>query len=302
MTCTNRSNGRRCSAVLMAIAFASTGFRLFDAFIGGVNRRVLGQRTTLMTKVRAADHNVEDHQPLQTPEVNYFTNENIVECLTEGCSVEKLEELDGKLERDQGRILESINQLRAIQQATPSADLAEVIGWFRNYLDNSREIRQKLGADQGSGMDAKVAEDSSSVVAEEGAEASTDPNPALQMPEVNYFTNLAIAECLTEGCSVEVLNELEGRLSRDAMRIQESMDKLRTAQRSSQSADLAEALGWFKNYINNSRNIQEQLSTAKSIKGSNFAKAFAQQFVQKKQGPWGGKDHLTDHPAERASA
>eukprot|EP00443_Scrippsiella_acuminata_P114845 CAMPEP_0115661220 /NCGR_PEP_ID=MMETSP0272-20121206/46670_1 /TAXON_ID=71861 /ORGANISM="Scrippsiella trochoidea, Strain CCMP3099" /LENGTH=229 /DNA_ID=CAMNT_0003099445 /DNA_START=1 /DNA_END=687 /DNA_ORIENTATION=+ len=113
----------------------------------------------------------------------------------------------------------------------------------------------------------------------EVAVETQEPGRILQMPEVNYFTNQAIMDCLQEGCSIEVLEELIGKLQRDERRIQEALDELRAAQEEQHSADIAEALGWFRNFLDNSRQLREALQSVEGLKHAttNFAKQFVEQ-------------------------
>mmetsp|Transcript_112054 Transcript_112054/g.304167 ORF Transcript_112054/g.304167 Transcript_112054/m.304167 type:complete len:506 (+) Transcript_112054:120-1637(+) len=118
---------------------------------------------------------------------------------------------------------------------------------------------------------------------EGGAEALA----ALQVPQVNYFTNLAIVDCLTEGCPVEELIELEGRLSADEAAIHEHLRELRDVQERAHSPDVAEALAWFGTVAKNSQQLRDQFKTikdaqaehVKAIKDSEYSKEFAASLV-----------------------
>uniref|UniRef100_A0A7S1QG72 Uncharacterized protein n=1 Tax=Alexandrium catenella TaxID=2925 RepID=A0A7S1QG72_ALECA len=112
-----------------------------------------------------------------------------------------------------------------------------------------------------------------------GQHEVSQPQP-LVPPEVNYYTNQAIMECLNEGCPIEVLDELEGKLSRDEARIKTSLEELRHAQEASfEPADVAEVLGWFDSVLANSRSIREQLQSAKQARHGLHGMRFVSQFV-----------------------
>ncbi|CAK0840736.1 unnamed protein product [Prorocentrum cordatum] len=105
--------------------------------------------------------------------------------------------------------------------------------------------------------------------------------------KVNYFTNLAIVDCLTEGCPVEELIELEGRLSADEAAIHEHLRELRDVQERAHSPDVAEALAWFGTVAKNSQQLRDQFKTikdaqaehVKAIKDSEYSKEFAASLV-----------------------
>lgn len=118
--------------------------------------------------------------------------------------------------------------------------------------------------------------------AAQGGHAEAPESQSLQPPEVNYFTNKAIMDCLNEGCPIEVLDELEGKLSRDEARIEASVQELRAAQASSpKPADVAEVLGWLRNVLSNSRSLREQLHSARDARHGLHGMDFASQFVNR---------------------
>mmetsp|Transcript_42693 Transcript_42693/g.117818 ORF Transcript_42693/g.117818 Transcript_42693/m.117818 type:complete len:190 (-) Transcript_42693:170-739(-) len=106
------------------------------------------------------------------------------------------------------------------------------------------------------------------------ADVASDEH-ALQPPEVNYFASQRIADCLTEGCSVEELEDLGGRLARDSERLEESIAQLRKAQETAHSADIAETIAWVRNILYNNRELCDQLQSARGVYDSDFAKHFA---------------------------
>mmetsp|Transcript_26572 Transcript_26572/g.55143 ORF Transcript_26572/g.55143 Transcript_26572/m.55143 type:complete len:180 (+) Transcript_26572:53-592(+) len=114
-----------------------------------------------------------------------------------------------------------------------------------------------------------------------GQTEAPEPRP-LQPPEVNYFTNQAIMGCLNDGCPIEVLDDLEGKLSRDEARIAASVQELRAAQASSPTpANVAEVLGWLRNVLSNSRSLREQLQSAREARHGLHGMHFASQFVNR---------------------
>jgi len=80
----------------------------------------------------------------QQPEVNSFTNWRIMDCIDGNCTVDTLEELDGKLARDEKRIELIIEDLQDEERKAHSPDIAERLDWFRTFLDSFHELRQKL--------------------------------------------------------------------------------------------------------------------------------------------------------------
>ncbi|CAE7454773.1 unnamed protein product, partial [Symbiodinium sp. CCMP2456] len=53
------------------------------------------------------------------------------------------------------------------------------------------------------------------------------PEPML---EANEATTVAIQDCLEEGCSVEALMDLDGKLARDEARVKAMLDSLHDVQ------------------------------------------------------------------------
>jgi len=93
--------------------------------------------------------------PLQPPAVNYFTNQDIVRCLEEGCSVEALEDLSSRLATDEERFRSTMEELQAAQSKEYSADVAEILGWLRNVLDNSCNTKEQLKAAKEAALDGE---------------------------------------------------------------------------------------------------------------------------------------------------
>jgi len=98
--------------------------------------------------------------------------------------------------------------------------------------------------------------------------------PASQLPvlECNDATKLAIIDCLEQGCSVEALMKLDEVVARDEKKVQESIEDLRTKQKTSFSDDNAETLGWLENYIARSGSLRGQLQAMKGLQDVDFVK------------------------------
>uniref|UniRef100_A0A7S2DED8 Uncharacterized protein n=1 Tax=Alexandrium andersonii TaxID=327968 RepID=A0A7S2DED8_9DINO len=100
-----------------------------------------------------SDH--ADH-PLQVPEANYFATEAALHCIEDGCPVEEVEQLYGKLERDEPRIQATIEELKESSEAAGAAEgVQQEIAWLQQFLDRSRDMREKLhGVKFSHGFDA----------------------------------------------------------------------------------------------------------------------------------------------------
>jgi len=97
------------------------------------------------------DLDLEPMQPQvwQLPEVNYFTHLRIMDCIDGNCTIETLEEFDGKLARDEQRIELAMKELRDQARTAQSADVAARLDWFRTFLEDFHELREKLRAAMG---------------------------------------------------------------------------------------------------------------------------------------------------------
>mmetsp|Transcript_37932 Transcript_37932/g.109434 ORF Transcript_37932/g.109434 Transcript_37932/m.109434 type:complete len:200 (-) Transcript_37932:148-747(-) len=83
--------------------------------------------------------------PLQVPEANYFATEAAEHCIEDGCPVEVVESLAGRLERDEPRIEAAIEQLKSRSEASGAAGGAEQeIEWLQHFLEQSRDLRERL--------------------------------------------------------------------------------------------------------------------------------------------------------------
>mmetsp|Transcript_120628 Transcript_120628/g.336605 ORF Transcript_120628/g.336605 Transcript_120628/m.336605 type:complete len:192 (-) Transcript_120628:276-851(-) len=99
--------------------------------------------------------------------------------------------------------------------------------------------------------------------------ANSVPAPLL---EVNDATNMAIMDCLEDGCSVEALMALDEKLARDEKKIQDSMVELKEIQKTSFSPDNLEALAWFDNFLSRTGSLRAQLQAMKGVESSDFVK------------------------------
>mmetsp|Transcript_96518 Transcript_96518/g.133810 ORF Transcript_96518/g.133810 Transcript_96518/m.133810 type:complete len:189 (-) Transcript_96518:116-682(-) len=89
------------------------------------------------------------------------------------------------------------------------------------------------------------------------------PEPML---EANEATTVAIQDCLEEGCSVEALMELDGKLARDEARVKAMLDNLHDVQSKEYCEDTAEQIAWLSNFLDRSGSLRGQLVAVKSVK------------------------------------
>eukprot|EP00930_Biecheleria_cincta_P092840 TRINITY_DN8289_c0_g1_i4.p1 TRINITY_DN8289_c0_g1~~TRINITY_DN8289_c0_g1_i4.p1 ORF type:complete len:175 (+),score=38.15 TRINITY_DN8289_c0_g1_i4:138-662(+) len=89
------------------------------------------------------------------------------------------------------------------------------------------------------------------------------PKPVL---EANEATNLAIQDCLEEGCSVEALMALDAKLAKDESTIQANLEQLHNAQATEYSEDSAEQIAWLSNFLDRSGSLRAQLQTVSTLK------------------------------------
>lgn len=109
--------------------------------------------TTLPSSTRAA-HRVARRavkgepgpsgKTVETPEVNFFVAQQIVDCLTEGCPLTEINELEAKLARDEKRVEASIVDLRAELEEKHTHEAADKLAALRNFLGDSVELREQL--------------------------------------------------------------------------------------------------------------------------------------------------------------
>lgn len=78
-------------------------------------------------------------KPIELPEVNSYTSQRIVDCLTEGCPVDTIEDLQDKLLRDEARIKDHIAETD--DGMTQGFNVKD---FYSQALDRSHELREKL--------------------------------------------------------------------------------------------------------------------------------------------------------------
>jgi len=123
----------------------------------------------------------------------------------------------------------------------------------------------------------------------EPGESQSLPKPVL---EANEATNLAIVDCIEGGCSVEALLELDQKLARDEQKIQASIEKVKTAQKTAYSQENVEALVWFDNFLQRTGGLRAQLQ---ALKGTTQDTDFVRQLVRAASVAFGG-GRETDYP------
>jgi len=118
---------------------------------------------------------------------------------------------------------------------------------------------------------ARAAFDSGKVNLAGGGDASDVVEPLL---EVNEATNVAIQDCLEEGCSVEALMSLDVKLAADESKVAETMKEIAAAQKTAYSEDNDEKLSWYGNFLSRTGTLREQLRALSSVKDkeSDFVK------------------------------
>mmetsp|Transcript_52651 Transcript_52651/g.122555 ORF Transcript_52651/g.122555 Transcript_52651/m.122555 type:complete len:190 (-) Transcript_52651:46-615(-) len=103
---------------------------------------------------------------------------------------------------------------------------------------------------------------------------------SVQLPEANYFTNIAAAQCLEEGCSIFEAKAIYARLQRDEPRIEESIEHLQAASKAAGVArNTEEEIRWLRDFLSESRVVRKKLESVFGFSGSetveNFFGAFA---------------------------
>eukprot|EP00933_Yihiella_yeosuensis_P063152 TRINITY_DN6623_c0_g1_i1.p1 TRINITY_DN6623_c0_g1~~TRINITY_DN6623_c0_g1_i1.p1 ORF type:complete len:190 (+),score=42.55 TRINITY_DN6623_c0_g1_i1:185-754(+) len=102
------------------------------------------------------------------------------------------------------------------------------------------------------------------------AKSKSVPKPML---ECNEATNVAIQDCLEEGCSVEALMELDRKLAKDEQKIADTMAEIHNTQASEYSQDAAEQVIWLDNFLSRTGALRAQLHAVNTFKAdSDFAK------------------------------
>jgi len=124
-----------------------------------------------------------------------------------------------------------------------------------------------------------------------GVELGESKNLPKPLLEANEATNLAIANCIEGGCSVEALMELDQKLARDEGKIQSSIEEVKAVQKTAFSQDNVEALVWFDNFLQRTGGLRAQLQALQGAKDSDFAK----QLVKAASVAFGG-GRETDYP------
>merc|ERR1712007_42434 len=108
----------------------------------------------------------------------------------------------------------------------------------------------------------------------------------------NEATQLAIMDCLEEGCSIDALMALDQKLARDEQRVAESMEQVRESQKTSFAEDNVKALAWFDNFLKRTGGLRAQLQALKGSSDSDFV----QQLMKAASVAFGG-GRPTDYPS-----
>mmetsp|Transcript_15470 Transcript_15470/g.48632 ORF Transcript_15470/g.48632 Transcript_15470/m.48632 type:complete len:196 (+) Transcript_15470:73-660(+) len=126
-----------------------------------------------------------------------------------------------------------------------------------------------------------------------GVDASSGRAVSVPVPllEANEATNVAIMDCLEEGCSVDALMALDAKLARDEQKVKESIEEVEARQKTEFSEDNTEALAWFKNFLGRTGTLRGQLQAMRGIENVDFAK----QFIKAASVAFGG-GRPTDYP------
>jgi hypothetical protein len=130
------------------VSLASTALLLQEcAFVSPSARSQRSAPRVALLADSRNDAGAEDGErpvALQVPQVNYFASIEIMDCLTEGCTTERLYELEEKMHTDELAIAEHVEELRAAQEGVHSPDVAEALAWFRTVAENSKQLRPQL--------------------------------------------------------------------------------------------------------------------------------------------------------------
>eukprot|EP00441_Pelagodinium_beii_P032274 CAMPEP_0197640362 /NCGR_PEP_ID=MMETSP1338-20131121/14682_1 /TAXON_ID=43686 ORGANISM="Pelagodinium beii, Strain RCC1491" /NCGR_SAMPLE_ID=MMETSP1338 /ASSEMBLY_ACC=CAM_ASM_000754 /LENGTH=186 /DNA_ID=CAMNT_0043213207 /DNA_START=54 /DNA_END=614 /DNA_ORIENTATION=+ len=110
--------------------------------------------------------------------------------------------------------------------------------------------------------------------------------------EANEATNLAIQDCLEEGCSVEALMTLDAKLARDEGSIQTALKEMHASQAVEYSEDAVEQISWFENFLGRAGSLRAQLQAVSTLKSEGD---FVGQFVRAASVAFGGGRH-GDYP------
>jgi len=113
-------------------------------------------------------------------------------------------------------------------------------------------------------------------------ESKTMPKPVL---EANEATNLAIMDCLEEGCSVEALLSLDQKLAHDEATIQDTLKKVHASQAVEFSQAANEEISWLTNFLDRVGSLRAQLQAVSTLKADSD---FIGQFVRAASIAFGG--------------
>lgn len=106
-------------------------------------------------------------------------------------------------------------------------------------------------------------------------ELSEKPRSTLQLPEANYFVELAAEECIKEGCSVETLQRLHSKLMLDEDRIRERVEMLAQSQDSLYFDDVPVEIGLLRLALSRLHYLSSELKAMLGIQNSEFSKELA---------------------------
>mmetsp|Transcript_139037 Transcript_139037/g.352470 ORF Transcript_139037/g.352470 Transcript_139037/m.352470 type:complete len:190 (+) Transcript_139037:48-617(+) len=159
---------------------------------------------------------------------------------------------------------------------------------LREVLDASFVAPQRAAAARGRVARSSYESGRINLDAELG-ESKSLPVPVLEASEA---TNRAIMDCIEEGCSVDAIMELDGKLARDEQKIQASIEAVKTAQKTAYSEENVAALVWFDNFLQRAGGLRAQLQ---ALKGTPQDTDFVKQLVKAASVAFGG-GRETDYP------
>eukprot|EP00931_Biecheleriopsis_adriatica_P049421 TRINITY_DN2858_c0_g1_i3.p1 TRINITY_DN2858_c0_g1~~TRINITY_DN2858_c0_g1_i3.p1 ORF type:complete len:189 (-),score=64.41 TRINITY_DN2858_c0_g1_i3:101-667(-) len=128
-----------------------------------------------------------------------------------------------------------------------------------------------------------------------GVEGSVVKSKNMPKPfiEANEATNLAIQDCLEEGCSVEALMALDQKLASDEKKVTEALDAMHASQSVEYSEEGEEQVAWLKNFLDRSGSLRAQLQAVNTLKVDGD---FASQLMRAAAVAFGG-GRSGDYPA-----
>jgi hypothetical protein len=98
------------------------------------------------------------------------------------------------------------------------------------------------------------------------------PPPPIPVLECSDSCMTSIFDCLEDGCSYDAMAKLDEELAKDEQKIADSLNELKTLQKTAYTAENAGTVAWLDNFLSRSGSLRAQLHALKNVQDIDFVK------------------------------